>query len=142
MSRMVPVDQSSLFIPSADQYARAAVRRIGYEACCTPFWAHSLQWRFASLFPEAVLDAWRLSIGIHRRNKSFSCEEWYGLRNFNCFRLILINFLTSPSFIVVNWLINVLNISNWSSQTLFLIVLLGFLFWLIGENTYASWVSI
>lgn len=75
VSRMVPVDQSSLFIPSADQYARAAVRRIGYEACCTPFWAHSLQWRFASLFPEAVLDAWRLSIGIHRRNKSFSCEE-------------------------------------------------------------------
>ncbi|KAA8533249.1 hypothetical protein F0562_033218 [Nyssa sinensis] len=68
-SKIASVEKSSLFIPSAEDYARAAVRQIGYEARCTPYWAHSLQWFFAALLPEAVLDSWRLSIGIHRRGK-------------------------------------------------------------------------
>ncbi|KAK2999519.1 hypothetical protein RJ639_023285 [Escallonia herrerae] len=66
-SVMAQIERSSLFIPSADKYAQAAVRQIGYGARCTPYWAHSFQWFFASLSPEVVLDAWRLSIGIRRR---------------------------------------------------------------------------
>ncbi|KAG6573673.1 Very-long-chain 3-oxoacyl-CoA reductase-like protein, partial [Cucurbita argyrosperma subsp. sororia] len=68
-SRVASVSRASLFIPSADDYVRAAIRRIGYEPRCTPYWSHSLQWCFACLLPEAVLDAWRLSIGLQRRRK-------------------------------------------------------------------------
>lgn len=67
VSKVAAIERSSLFIPLADDYARAAVHQIGYEARCTPYWAHSLQWCFACLLPEALLDSWRLSIGIQRR---------------------------------------------------------------------------
>lgn len=60
--------RATLFIPTAEDYVSAAARRIGYEARCTPFWAHSLQWCIASFAPKAWLDAWRLSIGIRRRS--------------------------------------------------------------------------
>ncbi|OVA20518.1 Short-chain dehydrogenase/reductase SDR [Macleaya cordata] len=67
VSKVASIERSSLFVPSADAYARAAVRRIGYEARCTPYWAHSLQWAIAYyLLPESFLDAWRLSIGLRR----------------------------------------------------------------------------
>ncbi|KAK9277145.1 hypothetical protein L1049_006684 [Liquidambar formosana] len=69
VSKMVSTERSTLFIPMAEDYARAAIRRIGYEARCTPYWAHSLQWFFVHLLPEAAVDAWRLSIGIRRRGK-------------------------------------------------------------------------
>ncbi|XP_004310011.1 PREDICTED: very-long-chain 3-oxoacyl-CoA reductase-like protein At1g24470 [Fragaria vesca subsp. vesca] len=69
VSKVAAIERSSLFIPSADAYAEAAVKRIGYEARCTPFWAHSLQWWFARLVPDSLLDAWRLSIGLNRRGK-------------------------------------------------------------------------
>ncbi|XP_047332823.1 very-long-chain 3-oxoacyl-CoA reductase-like protein At1g24470 [Impatiens glandulifera] len=59
----------TMFVPSSDDYARAAIRRIGYESRCTPYWTHSFQWFLVSLLPEFVIDAWRLSIGIQRREK-------------------------------------------------------------------------
>ncbi|PSS26922.1 Very-long-chain 3-oxoacyl-CoA reductase-like protein [Actinidia chinensis var. chinensis] len=68
-SQIALIEKSSLFIPSADNYARAAIRRIGYEARCTPYMMHSIQWFLASLLPDSVLDSWRLSIGIRRRGK-------------------------------------------------------------------------
>lgn len=61
------VEKSSVFIPSAERYVEAAVGFIGHdEARCTPYWAHSLQWFFAFMLPDAHLDSWRLSIGITR----------------------------------------------------------------------------
>ncbi|XP_022957233.1 very-long-chain 3-oxoacyl-CoA reductase-like protein At1g24470 [Cucurbita moschata] len=74
-SRVASVSGASLFIPSADDYVSAAIHRIGYEPRCTPYWAHSLQWCFARLLPEAALDAWRLSIGLHRRSKGIGRHE-------------------------------------------------------------------
>ncbi|PON91415.1 Short-chain dehydrogenase/reductase [Trema orientale] len=69
-SEVALIEKASLFIPSAEDYARAAVNSIGYEARCTPYWAHSLQWCFASFLSEDILDAWRLAIGIQRRGIS------------------------------------------------------------------------
>ncbi|CAN1137334.1 Very-long-chain 3-oxoacyl-CoA reductase-like protein At1g24470 [Linum perenne] len=67
MTRKVAmIEKSSLFVPSPEQYAEAAVRNIGHRVRCTPYWAHSLQWYFASFLPESLLDSWRLSIGIRR----------------------------------------------------------------------------
>jgi len=68
VSRVARIERDSLFIPTAEAYARAAIREIGFKARCTPYWAHSLQWFFARLIPDPLLDSWRLSIGIRRRN--------------------------------------------------------------------------
>lgn len=69
-SRVASIEKSSLFSPSAEKYAKAAVAQIGYGWRSMPYWPHSLQWWFASLFPEPLLDAWRLSIGFNRRIKT------------------------------------------------------------------------
>nr|XP_043626467.1 very-long-chain 3-oxoacyl-CoA reductase-like protein At1g24470 [Erigeron canadensis] len=68
-SQVAFVEKSSLFIPTADDYVKAAIRQIGYESRCTPYWGHSVQWFFASLAPDSFLDAWRLSIGIRRKGR-------------------------------------------------------------------------
>ncbi|KAK4429745.1 Very-long-chain 3-oxoacyl-CoA reductase-like protein [Sesamum alatum] len=60
------VEKPSLFIPSPDKYVDAAIRFVGRGPRCTPYWAHSLQWLAASMLPDALLDAWRLSIGLRR----------------------------------------------------------------------------
>lgn len=67
-SRVASIERSTLFSPSAEKYAKAAVGQIGYGGRRMPYWPHSLQWWFASLLPEPLLDAWRLSIGLSRRN--------------------------------------------------------------------------
>ncbi|MFS8029131.1 putative very-long-chain 3-oxoacyl-CoA reductase [Helianthus anomalus] len=65
-SQVAMVQKSSLFIPTAEEYVKAAIRQIGYESRCMPYWAHSIQWFFASMAPDSLLDVWRLSIGIQR----------------------------------------------------------------------------
>ncbi|XP_044446537.1 very-long-chain 3-oxoacyl-CoA reductase-like protein At1g24470 [Triticum aestivum] len=60
---------NSLFIPSPEEYAKAAVRCIGYEAGCVPYWRHSIQCFFASLLPDLALNAWRLRVGIRKRRE-------------------------------------------------------------------------
>ncbi|CAL0325085.1 unnamed protein product [Lupinus luteus] len=68
VSEVASIKRNSFFIPTPEGYARAAISEIGYEQRCTPYWAHSIQWCFARLVPDPLLDAWRLSIGIRRRN--------------------------------------------------------------------------
>lgn len=69
-TKMSPVKGASPFIPSPEEYARAALRCIGYEARCVPYWRHSVQWFLASLVPDAALNHWRLQIGIRKRNEN------------------------------------------------------------------------
>ncbi|XP_042054032.1 very-long-chain 3-oxoacyl-CoA reductase-like protein At1g24470 [Salvia splendens] len=70
-SEVADVDKSTVFIPRAERYVEAAVKWIGYESRCTPYWAHSLQWFFASMLPHAILDSWRLNVAITRiQNKT------------------------------------------------------------------------
>lgn len=59
-TKMASIRRSSFFVPSTDGYARAALRWIGYEPRCTPYWPHTLLWAVASSLPESVVDAWRL----------------------------------------------------------------------------------
>ncbi|KAI3426745.1 uncharacterized protein J3R85_009606, partial [Psidium guajava] len=69
-SKVASIDGESMFVPSPTEYAQAAIGHIGHEPRCTPHWAHSLQWCFARFVPDRVLDAWRLSIGLERREKA------------------------------------------------------------------------
>lgn len=66
-TKMVSIEKSSTFVPSPDKFAEAAVRCIGYEPLCTPYWSHAIQWGFASLVPDFLLEAWRLRLGIRKR---------------------------------------------------------------------------
>ncbi|XP_062197925.1 very-long-chain 3-oxoacyl-CoA reductase 1-like [Phragmites australis] len=68
-TKMSPVKSDSPFIPSTEEYAKAAVRCIGYESRCVPYWRHSVQWFFASLVPDSALNQWRLQIGIRKTNE-------------------------------------------------------------------------
>lgn len=56
-TKMASIRRSSFFVPSTDGYARAALRWIGYEPRCTPYWPHTLLWAVASSLPESVVDS-------------------------------------------------------------------------------------
>ncbi|PQQ05475.1 very-long-chain 3-oxoacyl-CoA reductase 1-like [Prunus yedoensis var. nudiflora] len=70
-TKMASIRRSSFFVPSTGGYARAALRWIGYEPRCTPYWPHTLLWAVASSLPESVVDAWRLRfcLNIQRRGQ-------------------------------------------------------------------------
>lgn len=70
-TKMASIKRSSFFVPSTDVYAWAAMRWIGYEPCCTPYWPHSFIWGVLSILPEKLIDAGRLqfSIGIRKRGQ-------------------------------------------------------------------------
>ncbi|KAF5726700.1 very-long-chain 3-oxoacyl-CoA reductase 1-like [Tripterygium wilfordii] len=70
-TKMASIRRSSFFVPSTDGYARAAMRWIGYDPRCTPYWPHSLLWGLAHSLPEFVIDAWRLRfcLGIRKRGQ-------------------------------------------------------------------------
>eukprot|EP00850_Spirogloea_muscicola_P009819 SM000056S17937 [mRNA] locus=s56:254885:256399:+ [translate_table: standard] len=68
-TKLSKIRHASVTCPSADAYARAGVRLIGYEPRCTPYWAHSLMWALIAALPEPVVDTLRLrqSSTIRRR---------------------------------------------------------------------------
>ncbi|XP_072959615.1 very-long-chain 3-oxoacyl-CoA reductase 1 [Typha angustifolia] len=70
-TKMASIRRSSFLVPSAETYACAAVRWIGYEPRCTPYWPHSLLWCLISVLPEWVIDKWRLGfcLGIRKRGQ-------------------------------------------------------------------------
>ncbi|XP_020973126.1 very-long-chain 3-oxoacyl-CoA reductase-like protein At1g24470 [Arachis ipaensis] len=66
VSKVACIEKDSLFIPTPEAYAKAAMRKIGHGPRCTPYWAHSVQWFFAGLAPDPLLDSWRFSIAMRR----------------------------------------------------------------------------
>ncbi|WOL04157.1 hypothetical protein Cni_G12878 [Canna indica] len=68
-TKMASIRRSSFLVPSADSYARAALRWIGYEPRCTPYWPHSLIWCLLSAIPEFVIDQWRLGFCMNIRKR-------------------------------------------------------------------------
>ncbi|WOL04422.1 very-long-chain 3-oxoacyl-CoA reductase 1 [Canna indica] len=74
-TKMVSFKQSSTFIPSPERYAKAAVRRIGYEVRCIPYWSHSLQWWATFFIPDFVLISRILHVGINERNRARGLKE-------------------------------------------------------------------
>ncbi|KAK3132238.1 hypothetical protein QOZ80_6AG0518020 [Eleusine coracana subsp. coracana] len=56
------------FVPTADAYARAAARWIGYGPLCSPTAAHQLLWCLAPIVPDAAFD-WIL-LQAHQRQRA------------------------------------------------------------------------
>ncbi|KAK3144442.1 hypothetical protein QOZ80_4AG0313130 [Eleusine coracana subsp. coracana] len=74
-TKMASIRNTSFFTPSPETYARAAVRYIGYEPVCTPYWPHALQWLLFSLFPEPLVDKMFLNTALGIRDKGRAKEE-------------------------------------------------------------------
>ncbi|KAJ8758830.1 hypothetical protein K2173_002609 [Erythroxylum novogranatense] len=70
-TKMASIKRSSFFVPSSDGYARTALRWIGHEPRCTPYWPHSLLWGILSLLPDFLIDEGRLrfSLAIRKRGQ-------------------------------------------------------------------------
>ncbi|KAJ4827676.1 hypothetical protein Tsubulata_041147 [Turnera subulata] len=103
-SRVASVERTSLFIPSPEDYVKSAIRCIGYEPRCTPYWAHSLQWFFARLLPDSILDAWRLSIGISRREAALiniNQQRYSSYSLYNCYNGFVQLLKTQPLWVLV-----------------------------------------
>lgn len=68
-TKMASIRRSSFLVPSSDGYARAAMRWIGYEPRCTPYWPHVLIWGLACQLPECAIDVWRLGFNLKIRKR-------------------------------------------------------------------------
>lgn len=68
-TKMASIRRSSFLVPSADTYAKAALRWIGYEPRCTPYWPHSVIWCLLSMLPESAIDNWRLGFCLNIRKR-------------------------------------------------------------------------
>ncbi|KAJ1271588.1 hypothetical protein BS78_06G138800 [Paspalum vaginatum] len=66
-TKMASIKTPSLFAPSPDTYAHAAVRHIGYGPRCTPYWAHALLWLLISVVPEPIADSMLLNRALNIR---------------------------------------------------------------------------
>ena len=77
-TKMVGFKTQSFFTPSPEAYSQAAVRWIGYEHFCIPFWTHRIQWYLISLLPDTPSFAWRLhsSFGNRRGFKGSEKNKW------------------------------------------------------------------
>ncbi|KAK4780764.1 hypothetical protein SAY87_016870 [Trapa incisa] len=75
-SMVIKINKPTLFVPSAEDYAEAAIRQIGYEARRMPYWSHSVQWFLARLAPESLLDFWSLKRALKRRARSPPSFQW------------------------------------------------------------------
>ncbi|KAK1383901.1 hypothetical protein POM88_021636 [Heracleum sosnowskyi] len=68
-TKMASIRKSSFLVPSPDGYVRAALRWIGYEHQCTPYWPHSVLWALANFTPEFILYAIALSYLLSLRKR-------------------------------------------------------------------------
>ncbi|RAL40941.1 unnamed protein product [Cuscuta campestris] len=67
-TKMISIQKPSFFIPSAEDYAGAAMGWIGHgDERCTPYWPHSLQWALLSFLPHSIVDACRFNACLRIR---------------------------------------------------------------------------
>ncbi|TKW05050.1 hypothetical protein SEVIR_7G151100v4 [Setaria viridis] len=67
-TKMASIRNPSFLAPSPEAYARAAVRYIGYEPRCSPYWPHAV-WKLVSILPGSVADRVILSMALDGRAK-------------------------------------------------------------------------
>ena len=76
-TKLASIRKPTLLAPSPEAYARAAVRRIGYEPRCTPYWMHAVVGFLISLVPEPIADRMFLnrSLGIRARGRAKEAKK-------------------------------------------------------------------
>ncbi|KAL5213791.1 hypothetical protein ABZP36_002943 [Zizania latifolia] len=71
-TKMASIKKASFLAPSPETYARAAVRYIGYEPTCTPYWPHAVLWFLISSLPETLVDRFLLDMSVGIRKKGMA----------------------------------------------------------------------
>ncbi|CAD6263289.1 unnamed protein product [Miscanthus lutarioriparius] len=71
-TKMASIKTPSFFVPSPDTYAHTAIRYIGYEPRCTPYWTHALLWLLFSLVPEPIANKMILNVALDVRTKGWA----------------------------------------------------------------------
>lgn len=76
-TKLASIRKPTLLAPSPEAYARAAVRSIGYEPRCTPYWVHAVVGFLISLVPEPIADRMFLnrSLGIRARGRAKEAKK-------------------------------------------------------------------
>ena len=70
-TKMSKIRKSRLDAPSATQWARAAVKHIGFETTSSPYWFHAFQWYCMSRGPTSLLNYYVLNLHLGFR------KGWY-----------------------------------------------------------------
>jgi len=73
-TKLAKIRKTSLTVPSPSTYAKQAVRFVGYDVACSPYWAHALQLSVADLLPSSLLAAAVFSMHRAIRKKGLKKE--------------------------------------------------------------------
>ena len=70
-TKMSKIRKPRLDAPSAAQWARAAVKHVGYETISSPYWFHALQWYVIAKAPCSLMNYYILNLHLGFR------QQWY-----------------------------------------------------------------
>ncbi|CAN8243820.1 unnamed protein product [Cochlearia groenlandica] len=74
-TKMTSIRRASFLVASPEGYAKAALRFIGYEAQCTPYWPHALMGAVVSALPESVFESFNVKRCLQIRKKGLLKES-------------------------------------------------------------------
>jgi len=74
-TKLSKIRNSSLTVPSASTWARAAVNHIGYEPLSIPYWSHAVMAWLASLLPSGTVASYLFSRGLNIRKLALQKKE-------------------------------------------------------------------
>ena len=73
-TKLAKIRKTSLTVPSPSTYARQAIKFVGYDVACSPYWAHALQLSIADLLPSFLMEAAVFSMHRAIRKKGLKKE--------------------------------------------------------------------
>ena len=73
-TKLAKIRKTSLTVPSPSTYARQAIKFVGYDVACSPYWAHALQLSVADLLPSFLMEAAVFSMHRAIRKKGLKKE--------------------------------------------------------------------
>ncbi|CAN6851649.1 unnamed protein product [Brassica oleracea] len=68
-TKMTKIRRASFLVASPEGYAKAALRFVGYEPRCTPYWPHALMGYVVSALPESVFESFNIKRCLQIRKK-------------------------------------------------------------------------
>ncbi|KAJ0242905.1 Very-long-chain 3-oxoacyl-CoA reductase 1 [Hirschfeldia incana] len=68
-TKMTKIRRASFLVASPEGYAKAALRFVGYEPRCTPYWPHALMGYVVSALPESVFESFNRKRCLQIRKK-------------------------------------------------------------------------
>ena len=74
-TKMTKIRRASFLVASPEGYAKAALRFVGYETQCTPYWPHALMGAVVSALPESVFESFNIKRCLQIRKKGLQKDS-------------------------------------------------------------------